>query len=120
MFADRRRYIQPVIHRHFALDKDTPNLDLGCGHGAFVHVLRLNGFTSVGGVDVSEDQVVLAYQPWIHGITHGEEGIFAMRVRYVDLTHEQSFTPNFCKTVIEHDRFLEITAHDDKPVPMDS
>jgi 2-polyprenyl-3-methyl-5-hydroxy-6-metoxy-1,4-benzoquinol methylase len=171
MFADRRRYIEPVIHRHFALDKDTPILDLGCGHGAFVHVLRLNGFTSVTGVDVSEEQVALAHQLGIDGITQGEllgylqrtesesvgvtllwdivehltrdeafvvldevfrvlrpggkclihvpnaEGIFGMRVRYGDLTHEQSFTPTSAKQLLNTIGFSKITAHEDKPVP---
>jgi 2-polyprenyl-3-methyl-5-hydroxy-6-metoxy-1,4-benzoquinol methylase len=171
MFADRRRYIEPVIHRHFAIDKDTPILDLGCGHGAFVHVLRLNGFTSVSGVDVSEEQVALAHQLGIDGITQGElldylqrteseslgvtllwdivehltrdeafavldevfrvlrpggkclihvpnaEGIFGMRVRYGDLTHEQSFTPTSARQLLNTIGFWKITAHEDKPVP---
>jgi 2-polyprenyl-3-methyl-5-hydroxy-6-metoxy-1,4-benzoquinol methylase len=171
MFADRRRYIEPVIHRHFALDKDTPILDLGCGHGAFVHVLRQNGFTSVSGVDVSEEQVALAHQLGIDGISQGEllgylqrtksdsvgvtllwdivehltrdeafvvldevfrvlrpggkclihvpnaEGIFGMRVRYGDLTHEQCFTPTSAKQLLNTIGFWKITAHEDKPVP---
>ena len=62
MFADGRRYIEPLIHGHFALDKYTPILFLGRGHGAFVHVLRMNGFTSVSGVDASEQRVALEHQ----------------------------------------------------------
>jgi hypothetical protein len=37
-------------------------LFLGRDHGAFVHVLRMNGFTSVSGVDASEEQVALEHQ----------------------------------------------------------
>jgi len=171
MFAERRRYIEPVIHRHFVLDKDTPILDLGCGHGAFVHVLRLNGFTAVTGVDVSGEQVALAHQLGIDGISQGEllghlerqesesigvallwdivehltreeafvvldevyrvlrpggkclihvpnaEGIFGMRVRYGDLTHEQSFTPTSAKQMLNTIGFSKISAYEDKPVP---
>jgi 2-polyprenyl-3-methyl-5-hydroxy-6-metoxy-1,4-benzoquinol methylase len=171
MFADRRRYIEPVIHRHFAVDKDTPILDLGCGHGAFVHVLRQNGFTSVTGVDVSGEQVALAHQLGIDGISQGElldylqgtetgsvgvvllwdivehltrdeafvvldevfrvlrsggkclihvpnaEGIFGMRVRYGDLTHEQSYTPTSANQLLTTIGFWKVAAYEDKPVP---
>ena len=67
-FAERRRYIGRIIHHYFAVDKQTPILDLGCGHGALVDVLRKNGYTSVSGVDVSREQVALARELGIDGI----------------------------------------------------
>ena len=171
MFVDRRRYIERVIHRHFSVDKQTPILDLGCGHGAFVHVLRLNGYTSVQGVDVSQEQVNLARDLGIEGIIQGDmlkhlqqaesgsvgvvllwdilehltraesfvvldevfrvlrpsgrcvihvpnaEGIFGMRMRYGDLTHEQGFTPSSASQLLTTVGFVRISAHEDKPIP---
>ena len=171
MFAERRRYIEQVVHRHFAVDKRTPILDLGCGHGAFVYVLRLNGYTSVSGVDISQEQVALARELGIDGIVQGSllehlqqaesgsvgvillwdilehltrdeafvvldevfrvlspggkclihvpnaEGIFGMRIRYGDLTHEQSFTPLSASQLLTTIGFCKISAYEDKPIP---
>jgi len=171
LFVERRRYIERVIDRHFAVDKQTPILDLGCGHGAFVYVLRQNGYTSVRGVDVSQEQVALARDLGIDGIVQGDlldhlhraesgsvgvvllwdilehltreqsfvvldevfrvlspggkcvihvpnaEGIFGMRVRYGDLTHEQSFTPSSASQLLTTVGFGTISFHEDKPIP---
>jgi SAM-dependent methyltransferase len=171
LFAERRRYIERVIHRHFPVDKQTPILDLGCGHGAFVYVLRLNGYTSVSGVDVSQEQVALACDFGIEGIVQSSllehlqraepgsvgvvllwdilehlkrdeafvvldevlrvlgsggrciihvpnaEGIFGMRIRYGDLTHEQSFTPCSASQLLTAIGFCKISAYEDKPIP---
>ena len=40
-----------VIGKYFLVDRNTKVLDLGCGHGAFVHFLRLAGYSNVVGID---------------------------------------------------------------------
>ena len=171
MFAERQPYIEEIIRRHIAVDKETPILDLGCGHGAFVYFLRLNGYRSVSGVDVSHEQVTYARELGISGIIEGDlqefldnresgmtgvvllwdilehltreesfavldevfrvlypggkciihvpnaEGIFGMRIRYGDLTHEQSFTASSARQLLKTIGFSEICAYEDKPVP---
>ncbi len=64
----RRPYLQQVIKRFIPADQDTPLLDLGCGSGTLVYLLREAGYRRVTGVDTSPKQVNLATQ-------HGREGV---------------------------------------------
>jgi SAM-dependent methyltransferase len=43
-------------------NRDANIVDLGCGSGRFLYLLRKFGYTNVTGVDVSEEQVLLAKQ----------------------------------------------------------
>jgi 2-polyprenyl-3-methyl-5-hydroxy-6-metoxy-1,4-benzoquinol methylase len=43
-----------------ALAKDAPILDLGCGAGPFMEVLRAEGYTNIYGIDISAEQVEIA------------------------------------------------------------
>ncbi len=42
------------------LEKSSTILELGCGHGRILNYLRQKGFTKVKGIDVSEEQILLA------------------------------------------------------------
>ena len=42
------------------LEKTSSILELGCGHGRVLCYLRTKGFTNAKGIDVSEEQIVLA------------------------------------------------------------
>ena len=44
------------------------------------------------------------------------EGLFGMRVRYGDLTHEQCFTPNSVRQLLHTVGFQQFRCHEDKPV----
>jgi 2-polyprenyl-3-methyl-5-hydroxy-6-metoxy-1,4-benzoquinol methylase len=44
------------------------------------------------------------------------EGIFGMRVRYGDVTHEQSFTPFSMKQILSVANFENVKSFEDKPV----
>src|SRR5258708_2101939 len=51
--------LRPWVDR---LDRDAPCLDLGCGNGNVLHALGALGFRTREGIDISEEQVVLAQQ----------------------------------------------------------
>lgn len=68
----RRHYVRHLVARHFPRDRATRVLDLGCGYGAVVQLVREHGYKSVLGVDASPEQVQLARQLKIDGVRQGE------------------------------------------------
>jgi 2-polyprenyl-3-methyl-5-hydroxy-6-metoxy-1,4-benzoquinol methylase len=44
------------------------------------------------------------------------EGLFGMRIRYGDMTHETAFTPNSIKQLLKTIGFSEIQCFEDKPI----
>jgi 2-polyprenyl-3-methyl-5-hydroxy-6-metoxy-1,4-benzoquinol methylase len=64
------------------------------------------------------DGVFRVLEPGGHCICHvpNAEGIFGMRVRYGDFTHELSFTSRSVSQVFSSIGFERITCHEDKPV----
>lgn len=53
-----------IYHFYFGCflprDKSARVLDIGCGHGAFLHFLQREGYNDVAGVDVSPEQIEIA------------------------------------------------------------
>jgi 2-polyprenyl-3-methyl-5-hydroxy-6-metoxy-1,4-benzoquinol methylase len=43
-------------------DRSLRILDIGCGFGSFIHVLKENGYQHIVGIDVSEQQVAVAHE----------------------------------------------------------
>ena len=82
---------------------DAHILDLGCGDGGFVYFLRSLGFTSVEGVDASEEQVKEARRLGISGILLGDALAFLR-------TRKSSYDLIFARDLIEHLMKEEITA----------
>lgn len=72
VFASRAPWIQAIIRRHLPVDRDVEVLDLGCGHGAFLHALRNLGYSHVTGVDSSSEQVRTARRLGIGGVEHAD------------------------------------------------
>jgi SAM-dependent methyltransferase len=68
----RSPYLRALIRRLFPQDKDIRILDVGCGYGALVHVLRECGYPNVIGIDGSQEQVDLAGRLGIQGVQLGE------------------------------------------------
>ena len=64
--------LRKIIGKHFPEDKRASILDLGCGHGAFMHFIREAGFTDVIGVDSSPEQVEEAKRLGIEGVFQGD------------------------------------------------
>ncbi|HEY1809988.1 MAG TPA: class I SAM-dependent methyltransferase [Acidobacteriaceae bacterium] len=65
-------FLRSLIRRLFPHDKNARILDVGCGHGALVHVLRECGYRNVVGIDGSPEQVDLAGRLGIEGVQFGE------------------------------------------------
>ena len=59
--------ILPLIN----LPKSARILDIGCGSGSFLKALSEQGYTEIAGIDLSEEQVKLAYQL---GVTQVQQG----------------------------------------------
>ena len=71
-FAPRASSLRRVIKKCVAGDRMVSVLDLGCGHGALVFVLRRAGYFNVLGVDVSPEQVAEASRLGIEGVREGD------------------------------------------------
>jgi len=51
-----RKYL-PLLKK---LDKNASILEVGCGDGKLLHMLKKNGYNNIEGVDISEEQIMLA------------------------------------------------------------
>lgn len=67
----RSAYLKNFIKKFFPKDKDLKILEVGCGYGALIHNARILGFNDVMGIDISEEQVLLAEKLGISGISYG-------------------------------------------------
>lgn len=65
-------YLKRVIDVYFPQDRASSVVDLGCGSGAFVHLIRQAGYTNARGIDISREQIDEAIRLGIEGVTHGE------------------------------------------------
>jgi len=63
--------LRKIIRDHFPNDRSASILDLGCGHGAFLHFIRETQYSDVSGVDCSSQQVAEATRLCIGGIIEG-------------------------------------------------
>lgn len=70
--APRIPYLQRLVGRHFPRRHDAAILDLGCGHGALLHVAQSMGYRNIGGVDGSPSQIEAARRLGIEGVRYGD------------------------------------------------
>lgn len=70
--APRAPYLGRLVREHFPADRDTAVLDVGCGHGALIHIARQLGYRSVRGVDGSSEQVAAARRLGIKGMEEND------------------------------------------------
>jgi SAM-dependent methyltransferase len=61
-------YLKILIRRHFPHDRNAAILDLGCGHGALIHLARQAGYRNLRGVDGSPEQVAASKELRIEGV----------------------------------------------------
>ncbi|HVT96424.1 MAG TPA: class I SAM-dependent methyltransferase [Acidobacteriaceae bacterium] len=57
-----------IVRKHFPRNRKSRILDIGCGHGALLYVLRQEGYSDLHGADGSEEQVELARRLGIPGV----------------------------------------------------
>jgi cyclopropane fatty-acyl-phospholipid synthase-like methyltransferase len=68
----RSHQIKKVIRDHFPQDRSASILDLGCGHGAFIHFIREAGYVDVSGIDRSPQQVAAANRLGVKNVLEGD------------------------------------------------
>lgn len=68
----RLPYLRKLVKLHFPQQRDVDILELGCGHGALLHVLQESGYTNARGVDRSIEQVTAAEKLGIAGAEQGD------------------------------------------------
>lgn len=56
-FRPRAPYLRKLIRDHFPTSRSVVILEIGCGHGAFLHFMRQAGYRNASGVDGSAEQV---------------------------------------------------------------
>lgn len=64
--------LQKLVWEHFPPDLNAVILELGCGHGALIHVARQTGYRNLHGVDRSPEQVAAARRLGIDGVAQGD------------------------------------------------
>jgi 2-polyprenyl-3-methyl-5-hydroxy-6-metoxy-1,4-benzoquinol methylase len=66
------RYFKWCDARYFPLiqnlQKTSSILEIGCGHGRILNYLKQKGFTNVKGIDVSNEQIELAYREGLNAV----------------------------------------------------
>jgi len=67
----RLPYLRRLVRNHFPKQRDAIIVDLGCGHGALLHVLTQLGYRNVRGIDASAEQVATARRLGISGVEQG-------------------------------------------------
>ncbi len=65
-------YLRRVLKRWVPPTRSIRILDLGCGFGALLHLLRKLGYSNLSGVDVSSEQVKLAHTLGLDFVVCGE------------------------------------------------
>ena len=64
--------LKKLVKQHFPTDLNAAILELGCGHGALIHIARQMGFRNLHGVDGSPEQVGMARRLGIDGVVQGD------------------------------------------------
>ena len=53
-------YFKKFYLNKLSLDRTSPLLDVGCGDGKYLHILKKTGYYNLCGVDISEEQIKIA------------------------------------------------------------
>lgn len=70
--SPRVPYLRRLVANGFPPDRGARILEVGCGHGALIHVARTLGYRNVMGVDGSPEQVAAASNLGIPGVRLGD------------------------------------------------
>ena len=92
----RRPLLRHRIKSHFPARKDVPILDIGCGAGMFLRVLRECGYTNLTGVDISPEQVQLAHRNGMECVQQ------ANLFEFLERSPERSYDVVIAYDIVEH------------------
>jgi SAM-dependent methyltransferase len=68
----RLPFLRKLVRGHFPPNRNAAILDIGCGHGALIHVARQEGYENICGVDGSSEQVEAARRLGIEGVEQAD------------------------------------------------
>lgn len=71
-FKSRAPYFKKLIREHFPQDRNAKIVEIGCGHGAFLHYVQEAGYANSKGVDTSQEQVQEAHRLGIASVQQGD------------------------------------------------
>lgn len=66
--APRLPYIESIIHKHIPSKRQTRIVDVGCGDGTWLYILKQKGYENISGADVSQEQVKLAREKGVEEV----------------------------------------------------
>lgn len=89
-------YLTKLVDEHLPIDRTVSILELGCGHGALLHILHKAGYSGAKGIDGSHEQVAAAKTMGIKGVELGDV------METLTLTPSESLDVVFAFDVIEH------------------
>ena len=69
--AARAPYLLRLVRRHFPVSTDAAVLELGCGIGSLLAVLKQRGFHRLSGIDTSPEQVAIAHRLGLSFVRRG-------------------------------------------------
>ena len=92
--------LQKLVTQHFPPDLNAAVLELGCGHGALIHVAQKMGYRNMKGVDGSPEQVAVARRLKIDGVMQGDalEVLSKQPDRYLDCIVAFDLIEHFTKS----------------------
>lgn len=70
---DERLQLEPEILPLIPADKNARILDMGCGFGSLLYLLKEKGYTRLTGIDVSEGQVQVAHEIGLKDIVEKQD-----------------------------------------------
>lgn len=72
LLTSRAPYLRRIVSNYFPKNRSAKILELGCGHGALIYYAQEAGYTNINGVDVSVEQVDVAKELNVEGVSQGD------------------------------------------------
>lgn len=105
LVPDEYKHLRKVYRHRFLTflpkDKDAKIIDLACGNGYFLYFLQKEGYSQARGIDISQEQVDVAWQMGVENIEVGD-------LWQVLATCKQEFDFIAANDIIEHQRKDEV------------
>jgi 2-polyprenyl-3-methyl-5-hydroxy-6-metoxy-1,4-benzoquinol methylase len=92
----KRPFYENIIRKHFPKRKEVDIIDIGCGYGAFVSLMKEFGYHSASGVDVSSEMINVSKKLKIQDIYQADIMEFLRNCK------DESFDVVTAIDVIEH------------------
>lgn len=92
----KRPFYENVIRQYFPKDKKVRIIDIGCGYGAFVSLMKEFGYHSTSGIDASQEMIEVSKTLNIKDIYHNDIMLFLCSCE------DESFDVVTAIDVIEH------------------